>query len=60
MTCMPYSIAIRGAYDWIALLRQHGIAVAISSMTWEFAVEWFARRLQSGYDVEGWSTRAVP
>ena len=40
-----------GAYDGIDLLRRHGIAVAIASITWEFAVEWFARRLQSDYYV---------
>ena len=40
-----------GAYDGIALLRRRGIAVAIASITWEFAVEWFARRLQIDYYV---------
>ena len=35
-----------GACDGIAVLRRHGIAVAIASITWEFAVETFARRLR--------------
>ena len=33
------------------MLRQHGIAVAIASITLEFAVEWFAERLQADYYV---------
>lgn len=40
-----------GAAEAVALLRQHGIAVAIASITWEFAVAWFAQRLRAGYYV---------
>lgn len=40
-----------GAYDGTTLLRQHGIAVAIASITWDFAVACFARRLQADYYV---------
>jgi HAD superfamily phosphoserine phosphatase-like hydrolase len=32
-----------------ALLRRHGIMTAIVSITWSFAVEWFARRLGADY-----------
>jgi HAD superfamily phosphoserine phosphatase-like hydrolase len=32
-----------------ALLRRHGIVTAIVSITWSFAVEWFARRLGADY-----------
>jgi phosphoserine phosphatase len=32
-----------------ALLRRHGIVTAIVSITWSFAVEWFARRLRADY-----------
>jgi HAD superfamily phosphoserine phosphatase-like hydrolase len=34
-----------GAVEGIELLRERGVAVAIASITWRFAVEWFARRL---------------
>lgn len=34
-----------GADEGCAMLRQHGIRIAISSMTWTFAVELVARRL---------------
>jgi uncharacterized protein len=34
-----------GAEEAVALLHSSGIAVAIASITWEFAVECFARRL---------------
>jgi HAD superfamily phosphoserine phosphatase-like hydrolase len=40
-----------GAAEAIALFRQHGIAVAIASITWEFAVAWFAQRLRIDYYV---------
>jgi phosphoserine phosphatase len=35
------------ASEGITVLRRHGVAVAIASITWEFAVVWFARQLQS-------------
>jgi HAD superfamily phosphoserine phosphatase-like hydrolase len=38
-----------GATEAVTLLRRHGIAVAIASITWEFAVAWFARRLRADY-----------
>jgi HAD superfamily phosphoserine phosphatase-like hydrolase len=34
-----------GAEEAFALLRAQGVTTAIVSMTWSFAVEWFARRL---------------
>lgn len=34
-----------GAESGLALLRAHGVAVGIASITWSFAVERFARRL---------------
>lgn len=34
-----------GAEEGLALLRSHGAAVAIASITWSFAVDYFARRL---------------
>jgi phosphoserine phosphatase len=39
------------ALEGITLLRRHGIAVAIASITWEFAVAWFARQLHVEYFV---------
>lgn len=39
-----------GAEKGLALLRSHGVEVAIASITWGFAVEYFARRL----GVEHW------
>ena len=32
-----------GASEGIGLLRQHGIVAGMASITWEFAVEWFAQ-----------------
>jgi phosphoserine phosphatase len=40
-----------GAAEAITSLRQHGIAVAVASVTWEFAVAWFAQRLRVDYYV---------
>lgn len=40
-----------GAEAGFRLLRQHGIATAIVSITWEFAVARFARRLGADYFV---------
>ena len=40
-----------GADEGFALLRQHGFKIAIVSVTWEFAVEWFADRLGADYSV---------
>ena len=37
--------------EGFALLRQHGFKIAIVSLTWEFAAEWFADRLGSDYSV---------
>lgn len=39
------------AAEGIALLRHHGVAVAIASITWEFAVAWVAHRLHVEYYV---------
>jgi HAD superfamily phosphoserine phosphatase-like hydrolase len=38
-----------GSEEAFALLRRHGIVTAIVSITWSFAVEWFARRLGADY-----------
>lgn len=38
-----------GAEKGLALLRAHGVEVAIASITWSFAVEYFARRLGVGH-----------
>jgi phosphoserine phosphatase len=45
------------ATEGITLLRRHGAAVAIASITWEFAVAWFARQLRVDYYV---GTRLEP
>jgi HAD superfamily phosphoserine phosphatase-like hydrolase len=45
------------AAEGITLLRRHGVAVAIASITWEFAVAWFARQLHVDYYV---GTRLEP
>jgi phosphoserine phosphatase len=34
-----------GAREGVALLRSRGVEVAIASITWSFAVDWFAERL---------------
>ena len=38
-----------GVDEGFALLRDHGYRLAIVSITWEFAVEWFAARWQADY-----------
>jgi HAD superfamily phosphoserine phosphatase-like hydrolase len=38
-----------GSEEAFALLRRHGVVTAIVSITWSFAVEWFARRLGADY-----------
>jgi HAD superfamily phosphoserine phosphatase-like hydrolase len=38
-----------GAEEGFALLREHGVVTAIVSITWRFAVEWYARRLGADY-----------
>ena len=38
-----------GCNEAFALLREHGIATAIVSITWSFAVDWFAERLGADY-----------
>lgn len=40
-----------GVDEGFALLREHGFRIAIVSLTWEFAVEWFANRLGADYSV---------
>ena len=37
-----------GIDEGFALLREHGFKIAIVSLTWQFAVEWFADRLGAG------------
>lgn len=39
----------QGSEQAFALLRQYGVATAIVSITWSFAVEWFAKRLGADY-----------
>ena len=46
-----------GACEGLGLLKRHGFAIAIVSITWEFAVEWFARQLGADYFV---GTRLSP
>jgi phosphoserine phosphatase len=52
-----------GAEEACRHLRRRGVPIAIASMTWEFAVEWFARRLDAGYwtgtslDLATWEIR---
>ncbi len=46
-----------GAIEGINLLKSNGIVPAIVSMTWEFAVEWFATRLGVDYFA---GTRLLP
>jgi HAD superfamily phosphoserine phosphatase-like hydrolase len=45
------------AVEGLTLLRRHRVAVAIASITWEFAVAWFARQLHVEYFV---GTRLEP
>ena len=40
-----------GLEEGFALLRSNGFKIAIVSVTWEFAVEWFAARLGADYYV---------
>ena len=40
-----------GVEDGFTLLRDHGFKIAIVSVTWEFAVEWFANWLKADYFV---------
>ena len=38
-----------GVDEGFALLREHGFKIAVVSLTWEFAVEWFADRFGASY-----------
>ncbi len=51
--CRPLADATLapGVQAGFARLRQHGIATALVSITWEFAVAWFARSLDADYYV---------
>src|SRR6266567_6787443 len=40
-----------GALEGFRLLKEHRISTAIVSITWEFAVEWFARQFDADYFV---------
>jgi HAD superfamily phosphoserine phosphatase-like hydrolase len=40
-----------GVDDGFALLHAHGFKIAVVSLTWEFAVEWFADRFVGDYYV---------
>ena len=55
-----YLTAIRvapGVEEGFSLLRDHKFKIAIVSLTWEFAVEWFAGKLGADYSV---GTRLSP
>ena len=55
-----------GVDEGLALLRDHGFRIAIISLTWEFAVEWFASRwgvdhfVGQGLSTEGLITHFWP
>ncbi len=51
--CKPLADATLapGLYAGFARLRQHGVATALVSITWDFAVAWFARLLSADYYV---------
>ena len=51
--CKPLAEATLapGLYAGFARLRQHSIATALVSITWDFAVAWFARLLDADYYV---------
>ena len=40
-----------GVEEGFALLRDHGFRIAIISLTWEFAVKWFANQLGADHSV---------
>ncbi len=40
-----------GVDEGFTLLREHGFRIALVSLTWEFAVEWFADRFGADYFV---------
>ena len=40
-----------GVDEGFALLREHGFKIAVVSLTWEFAVEWFSDRFGGDYYV---------
>ena len=40
-----------GVHEGLGLLRRHGFKIAIISITWEFAVEWFAHQFGADYFV---------
>ena len=40
-----------GVNEGFALLREHGFQIAVVSLTWDFAVAWFAKRLGADYSV---------
>lgn len=46
-----------GSKEGFALLRRHGVITAVASITWSFAVEWFARRLGTDHTL---GTRLSP
>ena len=54
VTSMPVAPGIEEGF---ALLHAHGFKIAVVSLTWEFAVEWFADRFGADYFV---GTRLSP
>jgi HAD superfamily phosphoserine phosphatase-like hydrolase len=45
LACLESARWAPGAVEGLASLREAGVAVGIASITWRFAVEWFAHRL---------------
>jgi len=45
VSCLEAAELAPGAVEALALLKRNGFVCAISSITWLFAVEWFAERL---------------
>jgi phosphoserine phosphatase len=46
---LPRATFAPGTREGIAHLQAHGVELAIASITWEFAVAWFARQLDIQY-----------
>jgi phosphoserine phosphatase len=46
---LPRATLAPGTREGIARLQRHGVEIAIASITWEFAVAWFAQQLDIAY-----------
>ena len=49
--CLDRVTLAAGVHEGFALLRRHRVQTAIVSITWSFAVDWFARRLGADFAV---------